>query len=440
MKNPLLILLAFINLCPAFAQDTEKGKFAKLDSLLTYYYDNGKIMGSLTIRSKGSVVFDKGYGFIDIQAKTRAAGDSKYKVGQVTEMFTAAVVLQLVEEKKLALDARLGTYFPEVANAADISIKQLLNHTSGIADYTKAEGFDKYKDDMQPRKAMLDRVYALQPAFTPGNKAVYSATNYLLLGYIVQDITGKTIKENITARIINGSGLKSTGFFSKPNPKKKEAYSYTLVKGKWERVADWHESVAGGALGMQSSTADLTKFIGDLLGGKILKKETLALMATNDGANGLGIWYYPFAERRFEGQAGAIEGYTSIVCYYPKENMSFSLLLNAQDCNVGELVKGILSIYYKQPYRFPNFKEITVDQAVLKTYEGRYVTPSLPFYVDVKLVDGQLRIHADEQGTFYVTPLSNTTFTHDAAGIILEFAPDAFTLKQNGTETVFKRQ
>ncbi|KOS06498.1 hypothetical protein AM493_10970 [Flavobacterium akiainvivens] len=425
-------------LLPAFAQN-DKGKFAKLDSLMLYYYNNGKIMGALTIKEKGRTVFEKGYGFIDIQAQTRADGHSKYKIGQATELFTAAVVLQLVEEKKLKLDAKLSEYFPDVANADVITIKQMLNHSSGIADYTKAEGFDKYKENLQNRKFMLGKITALPATFAPGDKNMYSAADYLLLGYIVQDITGNTIKENITNRIINSLGLKDTGFFNKPNPKKKEAFSYSLVKGKWERMDDWHESVAGGALGMQSSTADLTKFITDLYSGKVVKKETLALMDPGTGASGLGIWYYPFAERRFAGQAGALEGYISLVCHYPKEGVSVSLLLNAQDCNISELVNGILSIYYKQPFRFPTFKEVKVATAVLKNYEGRYTTKSLPFYVDVNVVDGQLRIHADDQGTFFVEPLSDTTFTHDAAGIILEFGQGTFTLKQNGTDTVFTR-
>jgi CubicO group peptidase (beta-lactamase class C family) len=440
MKKTLLILLVFVVLCPAFAQDTEKGKFAKLDSLLSYYYDNGKMMGSLTIRVKGSTVFEKSYGFIDVPAKTRATADSKYKAGQATEMFTAAVVLQLVEEKKLALDTKLSTYFPKIANADAITVRQLLNHTSGIADYTKTPEFDKYKDDLQNRRGMLEKLYELPAAFTPDIKSQYSAGNYLLLGYIVQDITGKTIKENIASRIIKGLGLKNTGFFTKSNPKKKEAYSYYLKNGQWERMQEWHESVAGGALGLQTSPNDLTKFIGDLFSGKVVKKETLALMTDTEGSNGLGMWYYPFAGRRFMGQAGAIEGFTSIVCYYPKENMGFSLMLNAQDCDVAELINGILSIYYKQPFRFPNFRVVKVDEAVLKSYEGRYATPSLPYYINVNAVDGQLRIYAEEQGTFYVTPLSNTSFTHDAAGIILEFGPDKFTLRQNNTSTIFTRQ
>lgn len=439
MKKPLLTLLAFVMLWPTLAQEVDKGRFAKMDSLMGYLYSNGKLMGSLTIREKGKVVFENAYGFTDVQAKTPATPQSKYKIGQATEIFTATVVFQLIEDKKLTLNTRLAQYFPKVKNADSISIGNLLNHTSGIADYTRAPGFDKYKGEMQGRKAMLERIYSRDSLFYPGTRAEYSATNYLLLGYIVQDITGKTIKENITSRIINKLGLTGTGFFTKTNPKKKEAYSYTFKDGKWVRPEEWHESVAGADAGMQSTPEDLTLFMHELFTGKLLKKETLDLMTETEGANGMGLFYYPFAERRYMGHVGYIEGYMSVMCYYPKENLSFSLLLNAQNYNLAQIINGILSVYYKIPYRFPNFNTVVVDEAILKSYEGSYATPELPFVINVKAVNGQLRIYAEEQGTFYVVPLNNTTFSHDSAGIILEFAPDKFILKQNGTETVFTR-
>jgi CubicO group peptidase (beta-lactamase class C family) len=440
MKKALLIIFSILLAQAANAQDKDGAKYAKIDSLMNYFYNKGKVMGSLTIRLKDKVVFEKSYGFAELDTKTPATADTKYKIGQATSLFTASIIFQLVEDKKLKLTDKLSEYFPKVPNADKITIAQMLDHTSGIADYTKADDFASYRYTLQNRKAMTDRLYAAAPAFEPGATAEYSAGNYLLLGYIIQDLTKKTYKENVTGRLVNKAELKNTTYAGKINPKKKEAYSYIFEGSNWVKAPEWHESVSGGAYGLVSTPNDLTKFIRALFTGKIIKPESLALMTQTETGNGMGVFYYPFAERRYVGHTGAIEGFTSVICYYPKEELSFSLLLNAKNIETLDLISGILSSYYKLPYRFPNFNKISVSEAILATYEGNYATPSLPFTINVKAVEGTLRVHADEQGTFYVAPLSNTTFTHDAAGIIMEFTQEGFTLKQNGTSTIFTKQ
>jgi len=439
MKKALLILCIVLAQA-AMAQDTDGAKYNKIDSLLNYLYSNGKFMGSLTIREKDQVVFQESYGFADVQTKTKATPDTRYKIGQATEMFTAAITLQLVEEKKLKLTTKLSEFFPKMPNAETITISQMLDHTSGIFDYSAAADFASYQYELQNRKAMADRLQAGTPAFAPGERAAYSAGNYLLLGYIIQDITKKTYKENVAGRIASRAQIKNTYGFGKINPKKKEAYSYLFKNNAWEKAPEWHESVSGGAYGLQSTPTDMTRFMRALFTGKLLKPESLKLMTESETGNGMGVFFYPFAERRYIGHTGTIEGFTSVTCYYPKEDLSFSILANAKNIGTEDLIMGILSCYYKLPYRFPSFINFSIDQALLTTYEGNYANPKLPFTINVKAVDGKLRVHADEQGTFYVTAISNTSFTHDAAGIVMEFTPNSFILKQNGESTVFTKQ
>jgi hypothetical protein len=160
-----------------------------------------------------------------------------------------------------------------------------------------------------------------------------------------------------------------------------------------------------------------------------------------DMGYGKGVLNFMFAERKFTGHNGTIEGFTSVLGYYPKEQIGFSLVLNGANCDFNELVLGILSCYYKLPYRFPDFaNKVTVDEATLKKYEGKYTNPAMPFVIDVSLTDGILRVHADEQGTFYITPTSQTEFKHEGSGVVMEFTPTGFILKQNGTSTSFTKK
>lgn len=439
MKKALLILLAFVLTMPVTAQN-EGAKFRKIDSLLTYYYANKKFMGAVSIREKNQVVFEKAYGFADIANKLPAANDTKYKIGAITEVFTSAIVFQLIEEKKLKPDTKLAEFFPKIKNADKITISAMLNHKSGIYDLANDVNFDQFKTKLQTRKDVLDRLYGYGPAFVTDSLAQQSSSNYLLLGYIIQDITKKTFKENVTSRIIKRAGLTHTQYFNKINTKKNEALSYTFTDGYWEKEPELHETVLGASGGLQSTPDDLTKFIKALYDGKIVKPESLAEMTKIDNGYGKGLFNFMFAERKFTGHNGSVEGFRSVVGYYPKEQLGFSLILNGENCNFNDLVLGILSCYYKLPYRFPDFTSIKVADNILKSYEGFYTNPTLPFKIEIKVVDGQLRVHADEQGTFYLTPKTITEFRHDASGVVMVFSPTGFILKQNGTSTVFSKE
>lgn len=440
MKKTFLTLLTLLLVIPAFAQ-REGAKFNKIDSLLTYLYNNNKFMGSVAIQEKGQVVFEKAYGFADVDNSIKANTNTKYKTGSITKMFTSAIIFQLVEEKQLKLNAKLSDFFPKIKNADKITIADLLNHKSGIYNYTDDPKFADYNTKLQNRKDMATRLESYPSAFEPGERTEYSNSNYLLLGYIIQDVTKKSYKENVANRIIKKAGLKNTYYFTKVNPKKNEAYSYSFVNGKWSKTEEWHESVASGAGAITSTGADLTKFIKALFDGKIIKKESLDIMTQMDNAYGSGIFAFPFIERKFYGHNGGIESFNSVLGYYPKEQLGFALLVNGDNYNYNDIVMGILSCYYKLPYPFPNLNSATVDENILKSYEGVYSTPSLPFKVDIKLVNGELIAHATDQGSFPLNPLSENVFNFDPAGITMTFTKKGFTLKQaDGMITEFTKE
>ncbi|MCW4468664.1 beta-lactamase family protein [Flavobacterium sp. MFBS3-15] len=439
MKRLFLSLFVLAITIPALAQS--EAKYRKIDSLMNHFSRNNKFMGVLSIREKGRPVFEKAYGFADVEAKVKATPDTKYKIGSVTKMFTSAMIFQLVDEKKLKLDMKLSDFFPRVKNAEKIKISDLLGHTSGVFNITDDANFDDIKGKLQSRKQILDRIESYNPVFEPGVKAEYSNTNYLLLGYIIQDITNKTYKEAVFERIVKRAGLKNTYYFSKINPKKKEAYSYKFADGKWVKQEEYHESSAGGAGGLQSTAPDLTLFARALFDGTLISKESLAEMTKMEMGFGRGLFAFPFGERKFLGHNGDIEGFATILGYYPKEDVAISLTLNGVNTELDDMMIGILSCYYKLPYRFPNFATTTVDDSILQSYEGLYSAPSLPYKVKIVARDGKLVAIAMEpgQGMFELNPLSETEFNYDPANLHMIFSPKGFTLKQGGQVTEFKK-
>lgn len=441
MKRTLLSLLTIVIAGPAFAQQADLAKFKKIDSLLTYLNTNNKFMGQVAIQEKGKVVFEKAYGFANAENKLAANEDTKYKIGSVTKIFTAAMIFQLIEEKKLNLNRPLSEFYPKIPNADKITIGHLLNHKSGIYNYTDSADFTKYRSEQQTKKDMLARLEAGEPVFDPGVRGEYSNSNYMLLGYIIQDVTKKSYKENVSQRITSKAGLKHTYYYTKINPKRNEAYSYTYINSKWERTEEWHESVAGGAGALQSTAADLTKFINALFNGKLVSKLSLDQMSTIDWGFGKGLLAYPFLERKFLGYNGGIESFKSVVSYYPKEEMGFAILVNGGDYNTNDIILGVLSIYYKKPYIFPNLTSVTLDANTLKVHEGIYSTPALPFKVDIKLLNGELVAHAANQGSFPLNPVSENEFNYPPAGITITFNAKGFTLKQaDGSTSQFTKE
>lgn len=439
MKKSILITLLISISLNTFAQN--EAKYKKIDSLFNFLVQNNRFMGAVEIRENDNIVFDKAYGFVDYENKIEANSNTKYKIGSITKTFTSAIIFQLIEEKKLTLETKLSKFYPEIKNAEKITIGQMLNHKSGIFNFTNEPDFIKNVVNPSTKEAMIAKIASFEPVFEPNTKAEYSNSNYLLLGYIIENSTKKTYAENVKKRIIDKVGLKNTSYYSKINPSENEAYSFTLNKEKkLEKVEEWDESQVGAAGALQSTSGDLTQFIKALFDGKIINKTSLAEMTKLDDGYGKGIFTAPFGDRTFYTHNGGIEGFTSTVGYYPKVKLGFTILMNLDNYNMNEIVVSLLSIYYKMPFEFPEFKMVTVDDEILKNYEGIYASESIPLKITIKNENGTLTGQATGQNSFPLVPVSSTEFIFEQAKVNIKFIDKGFVLTQNGQPIVFKKE
>ncbi|TVX94142.1 serine hydrolase domain-containing protein [Paenibacillus agilis] len=225
----------------------------------------------------------------NIVANHKMQPNFHFRIGSITKTFTATVVLQLVGEGKLSLDDSVEKWLPGVVqgNGYDgnkITVRQLLNHTSGIANYSDAEHFMKRSFE-QPLKSYSARGHVKsglkeKPLFEPGTKFSYSNTNYVLAGLIIEKVTGDTYAGQITERLIKPLGLKNTlvpGTSSKlPEP---HARNYYSAKDKSLRdITELNPTVAGASGEMVSTADDLNRFFTKLLAGHLLKPEQMKEM------------------------------------------------------------------------------------------------------------------------------------------------------------------
>lgn len=439
MKNSIFVVFFLSLTISALAQSSEK--FQKLDSLLSYLTQKNRFMGAVEIRENDHVVFDKAYGFVDYENKIKANSSTIYKIGSITKIFTSAVIFQLIEEKKLTLQTKLSKFFPEIKNSEKITIGEMLNHKSGIFNFTNEPDFIKNSSKAKTKEEMIAKIASFETAFEPNSKAEYSNSNYLLLGYIIENITKNSYAGNINSRIIDKIGLKNTSYYSKINSNENKAYSFIRNKNKkLEKVEEWNESQVGAAGALESTSGDLTQFIKALFDGKIINKKSLAEMTKLDNGFGKGIFTAPFGDRIFYTHDGRIEGFNSTVGYYPKDKLGFSIIMNLDNFSMNELVVSLLSIYYKMPFEFPEFNDLTVDDKILSSYEGIYASETIPLKITIKNENGNLVGQATGQNSFQLVPISSDEFVFEQAKVNIKFKEKGFVLTQNGQQIVFKKE
>ncbi|MFJ6616112.1 serine hydrolase domain-containing protein [Kitasatospora sp. NPDC091335] len=279
-----------------------------------------------TVRDGWGRTRDYTAGVGDLATRAAVPADGQVRIGSNTKTFTAVVVLQLVGEGRIDLDASVDTYLPglvrgEGVDGHGITVRQLLQHTSGLPDYEglldEASLRQRY---FEPRE-LLDMALGGKPVFAPGEKFGYSSTNYVLAGLIVQRVTGRPLAEEIDRRIVRRIGLRHTYFPAAGDRTIREAhpkgYRKDSADGPLTDFTEMDPSAGWAAGQMISTNADLNRFFTELLTpGRLLPEAQLAQMRTtvpigDSGAgSGLGILSRPLTcGGVYWGHGGDIPGY-----------------------------------------------------------------------------------------------------------------------------------
>lgn len=437
MKKSLSILFLFLSLS-TFAQEI---RFARIDSLLHYLYENDKFMGSLCIRQGDEVVFKQAYGFSEANKGVRANGATKYKIGSISKTFTATMIMQLVEEKKIVLTTKLNRFFPKIDQSDKITIEHLLYQRTGIKDYANADAtLTDVLGKPNTKELILKKIENYSSMFEPDSQHEYSNSNYFILGLIIEKATKKSFAENFKKRISDKLELKNTYYTNeKTDITKRESYSYTFNGEYWDKIDEWNNDIAFSSGGIISTPEDLTKFIRALFKGNLVTPASLELMKTLKDTYGMALIRFPFGERKFYGHNGKIEGFGSSMGYYEKDDLSISLIVNGENYSQNDIMIGILSIYYKLPYPFPNFKKLDAD--LIQKYSGTFTSKDIPLKINVFEKEGNLFAQATGQPSFPLTFSRDDVFVFAPAGIEMEFTSStSFILKQGGKKFNFTKE
>lgn len=439
MKRILFCIIILFSSGVSYAQpDIEK-----LDAYFDTLNRNNKFLGSVALLKNGNILYQSQHGIAgkDMELNQNTA----YRIGSITKMFTAVMILQLMEEKRLSLEDKLSVFFPKIKNADRITIRQMLNHSSGIHNFTDDTTYWQNVSEEHKRPEILDQFYKLPSDFEPGSQNQYSNTNYVLLGYIVEQAGKRPYQMAVQERICKKLHLQHTYLGKEIRPYANEVPSYEWNGGEWQGATETNMSIPGGAGAMVGNPTELCMFIEALFHGKLISPKSLNLMTEVQDHYGLGIFDYPFQEKQGYGHSGGIDGFRSFVIYFPGDSLAMALTSNGMNFRQNDIHKTLLSAYFNDKIEMPDVRqEIQLPGETLLKYLGNYKNSDLPMSIKIFLKDGLLNGQAQGQPSFPLSALSETEFVYVPAGVKIIFKTEAnrctgITLLQNGIEIPFKK-
>lgn len=310
---------------------------------------------AVAIIEDGHTVYSKAYGFGDREAHAPTDVGTYFEIGSITKQFTAAAILQLQEAGKLDIGKSLATYLPDAPHANEVTLRQLLSHTSGLPDYFDGPDVEAAATQPATFDQIMARIAAKPLDFPPGTRWSYSNTGYILLGRIIEVVSHRSYREYVQRELLDRAGMKQTFTVADEAHLPHMAVGYRRVDGKVERAPTINASFGWSAGFLVSTLADLQKWNDALTHGKIVTPADYGLMTTavraTDGSDteyGFGLFVDSFDDQPRIGHTGGSFGFTTANEYFPKQRVRIIAFTNLVDTpEPGErLTDAIFEVLY----------------------------------------------------------------------------------------------
>ncbi len=392
MKH-LLSIVVFLTLSADFVFSQQHNYKEAIDSVLGYFQENHAFSGRVTMKKNDEILYDGDYNLF-------GKGKGNYKIGSVTKVFTAVLVFQLIEERKLTLTTPLSTFYPEIKYSNEITIENLLSHTSGIYEILEWDDYYATRNQYFTKQQILDLIKIGKPEFKPNKDCSYSNSNYILLGYILEDITRKTYAQLIEERIVDKIGLKNTysEVSGEINP---ELNSYLFDGEGWQKDVSSDPSIPSAAGAMVSNNEELIQFLEDLFSEKLVSKSSLDQMKSlKSKMIGHGLFKTMFYEKEAWGHTGRIDEFKSATFYFPEDSLTLIISIDAGRIGINDIALPVMSKFYGKKYTYPEFYHSEIAEPSLSVFEGDY---------KIKLIGlvsvGTMRIRKAKNNYLFMTEL-----------------------------------
>ncbi len=399
----------------------------QVDEILSEQYERQGPGAAALIYKDGDVIYRKGFGYANIELDVKMKPEHVFEIGSITKQFTAIAILMLEEQGKLKVEDDITKFIPDYpSNGKSITIHQLLNHTSGIKSYTNMQSFQqKARTDMTPSE-IIDFVKNEPMDFDPGEQYLYNNSGYVILGHIIEVVTGTSYEEFVQKKFFDKLGMTNSYYGSHSKVIKNRAYGYS-DRGGYVNADYLSMTLPYAAGSLMSNVDDLLKWQKALNTYQLISKATYE-KAINGSTlnNGEKIGYgYGLGAGTIQGSksishGGGIFGYTTQGIYLPEEDVFVSVLTNCDCTSPGSITNKIAAIAIGKP--FPSIKNaVSLNQSQLSKWLGAYEFPDGAIRY-ITLEDNKLYSQRENSTKFEIYPLSETRYIFEEGDIEYNFS------------------
>jgi CubicO group peptidase (beta-lactamase class C family) len=353
---------------------------AKIDAVMAAVYKLGEPGAAIIVRKDGRTVFRKGYGLADLELGVPVAPDMIFRLGSITKQFTAISILLLAQDGKLSLQDEITKFLPDYPTQGKrITVEHLLTHTSGIQSYTDMpEWLPLWRKDMTV-KELVDLFKDKPMTFEPGRSWAYNNSGYILLGAIIEKVSGQTYEEFVNGRIFKPLGLSSSSYDHTERVIPRRVVGYQEDKGRFINAPYLSMTQPYAAGSLLSTVDDLAVWSDAVFAEKLVRKEWLDKAFTpyklaNGESTGYGFGWFvaDFAGHRSIEHGGGINGFTTYEMTFPEDRIFIAILTNSAIGGRAPEPRAVKIAWLALGLPEPERKAVTIAETGLDAFVGVY--------------------------------------------------------------------
>lgn len=439
----ILSIVLLMSGSAVYAQDVG----AQISQYMTAVVKAYHFMGAILVARDGKVLIARGYGMANLQHHVPNTTSTEFRVASLTKAFTAMAILQLQAKGELNIEDKACKYVPSCPRDwHNITIYDLLTHTSGIPDFTSFSNYRRFETRPTTPAGLLADFENKPLDFKPGTRYKYSSSGYVVLGYIIQRVSGESYQKFLKKNIFDPLGMEDSGYDSSHPIGYKHAKGYVYSHGKYRAARYINMTVPYSAGALYSTVGDLYTWDRALEAGKLLPKSLLKQMFAPQVPMGtLEDLHYGFGwviSREFGYRVvwhgGRIAGFGSFNSWLPDQHAYIIVLDNVSSQVAAEMARSLTAILFRKRYEMPRVRHtITLPAKELRRFVGVYqLSPT--FSIAIKRIGDQLKEQATGESAFPIYPESRTGFFMKVADVQIRFVISAkgavtgLVLRQNG--------
>lgn len=382
-----VVCLLLVTICPSQTRVSDKGVGGKVEELVNTLNKLGPFSGAILIAKDGKVLVSRGYGMANLEHGVANTPQTKFRIASVTKPFTATAAMLLQERGKLNVQDPVCKYLSPCPEAwKKITIHHLLTHTSGIPNYSNFPDYDKTKTLSSTAVSLIDRFKEKALEFQPGERFEYGNSGYVLLGFIIEKVSGKSYEDFLRENIFEPLKMMNTGYDDPRLVLKHRAEGYIWDGNHFTHAAyiDMSNSYASG--GLYSTAEDLYLFDQALYTEKLLTKKSLDTLFTpfQDGY-GYGWKLVPQFNHRVISHDGGLDGFRVNIERFPDDRTCVIFLSNVENTRLSEITQYLAAIALGEKYNLSKLASpieqiqiettVKVDPNIYDAYVGQYDLP-----------------------------------------------------------------